>query len=549
MVKAFQAWVMVSLLLAGVQASAQLDALLERGAIEEGDVVRLQITSTEGELDQLDLSPLEKDFTVVSQSRMSSTSLVNGSLTRSEQLMLGLQPKHSGDLVIPPLTLAGETTQSLALKVLPAQQLTLEQGGVELLVTASSLSPKVQQPVIYRMTLFIGQQLYNASLEPPAIISGDALMEPLGEQQQYQQQLKGRNVTVVEQIWAITPQKSGTLVIKPPRLMAQVPAQNRRVKRISAVGDQLTLTVGAVPAAFKGPSWLPAEQVTMTEQWSSEALRAGEPVTRTITLQVEGIGKEQLPPLTLPEGEGIKQYAAAPEIDEQFNGDTLITTLTQAVTLIPERAGKVTLPAVRLPWWSIVDNQQQSAELAARTLTVAAGVTPSTPQVLPEPQPRIAPPAEPAAPVVAVDSDRGIAPWLWGIAGLLVGGLLGWYMPRRQRLKPSIPPARPSVDIAALQQRFQQACLANDASAARAALLQWAGAVDPNYQTLTQIIDAVPAAREPLIELEQVLYAAPTKTPWQGADLGQIFRSITFEKKPPPSLDKGQLRPLYPHQV
>ena len=308
---------------------------------------------------------LAEDFEVLGRSQQSSTVIRNGQIESNTQLVLTLLPKRSGDLRIPAIEIDGEQTQAHALVVRAVKQVSATEGGFEAFSTLSSEQPLVQQPLIYQATLLLGQQIFNATLKGPAIKTGKALIEPLGEQTQYRQTLKGREIMVVEQTWLITPEQSGPLEISPVRLSGQVRSGRSQrstfgnasaLKRIQVEAEAYQLSVAPIPDNYSGQTWLPAENLTLSDNWSNEAFpqtfTEGEPITRTITLRAEGLGSNQLPELILPDVDGIKQYAAAPVSDQQFS-DALISKLTLEVTLIPTRAGEVMLPEIRIPWWNV----------------------------------------------------------------------------------------------------------------------------------------------------------------------------------------------------
>ncbi len=75
-----------------------------------------------------------------------------------------------------------------------------------------------------------------------------------------------------------------------------------RVQRFRS--DVLELTVQpavAPPPALAGAAWLPAQRVTLTEQWSEpgDELAVGIPRTRTIVVEAVGLLETQLPEVPL----------------------------------------------------------------------------------------------------------------------------------------------------------------------------------------------------------------------------------------------------------
>ena len=97
--------------------------------------------------------------------------------------------------------------------------------------------------------------------------------------------------------------------------------------------------------------WLPASKLILQETWEPNPpeFRVGEPVTRTIIIQAEGVEAEQLPDWETPDLSGIKIYAEPPvlETKETPQGVSALGKTSQA--LIPSVSyTHLTLPTILL---------------------------------------------------------------------------------------------------------------------------------------------------------------------------------------------------------
>ena len=212
---------------------------------------------------------------------------------------------------------------------------------------------------------------------------------------------------------------------------------------------------------------------------------------------------------------------------------------------MPGNEGTYTLPEIRIDWWDTVRNAPRRTTIPARVLRVATGV-----------QDR----AETFTDRDVVTKEEQPAPPLWQWSplwqGLCVLLLLLWFItliawrraraiPRtaggaqdHAREAPQLPPAS-----------LRRACLADDARAAREALLQWAAVNWPEcapcgLMGLAQrLTDA--ELRAELATLDGALYA-PSREPWRGEPLWQRARTqLTRPAATQPAKDDG-LPELYP---
>lgn len=132
------------------------------------------------------------------------------------------------------------------------------------------------------------------------------------------------------------------------------------------------MQVKDVPAEFSGSTWLPATNLTLAEAGMPPTLNlnTGDNLTRTLSLQATGLPSEALPPLPESVSDGLRSYPENPQRDTSIGPDGVTSTLTQTRALVPVEAGKLTLPAIRIPWWDTESNSEKVALIPAQTLNV-----------------------------------------------------------------------------------------------------------------------------------------------------------------------------------
>lgn len=556
MVTKKSAVLMMSALLATGASWAQLPTELYPRQVMEGEAVQLVIELGDAPGGDSDLSPLEENFRVLGRSQQSSTIMQNGRLTRSHKLTLTLAPLRAGKLDIPPFELEGDLTQPQQLIVKApskADQRKLAD-QVSLQGELSAQRAYVQQPLIYTLRVELSEQLFDGAISAPEIVAGEALIEEAGEQKQYRSQRGNRLIQVVEQRYLITPQRSGTLQLSPARLTGRIPQgqarntvfgqQYSRFRQVSLQTDAEQIEVLPVPASFKGQQWLPAQTLTLDDDWQLESLEVGQPIVRTLTLEVTGLGASQLPELKMKVPAGVRQYPEEPAVDHSYEDGQLVSTLRQQVTLIPTRPGALEFPSVEVHWWNLTTDQAAVARIEPTGLQIAgepvSGTVATTPPVVApdaesasaskKHQPQQAEsPASSAESAGAEGSVVNLSPLQLAGAGmaLVFAAMGGWLLGRRGRV--ATKPERASTDkVSSVLQpdtsALKLACKQHNAAAARAALQQWAVQKWQRHDGLNLLLQR--SSEELAAELQVLnrsLYHQTPNDSWQGDALRQAF--------------------------
>lgn len=462
--------------------------------------------------------------------------------------------------------------------------------------------PFVQQMVIFSVRIFHAVQLLEGELPDPVI--DNALVRRLDLDRKDTVKRHGRRYKVIERRYAIFPQQRGKLVIPPPVLRAKSPDRTAAAAlgqdasifdkdpyfaqtpfgKMLAPKRQLTLTgegreveVRDPPAAAvaAGKEWLPAREVILTERFEPPdgKVKLGDPVVRVISLRVEGMMGEQLPPIDSGEANGANLYPGKPQVRTRENEFGVIGDTVQRFTYVPSAGGKLVIPSVQLSWWNTVTGQPEKITLAGRTFEVigAPASKPAAPAqggskpVVREDEARIesvaqTPKTQPrhtTVPSSVTTSTAAPGGWLWPALAVLFGLLwlatVGFYLRqgKQQREQPDSAGDKRAVatgqtSARAARRKFEAACRANDARAARAALLAWAACHWPENppRGLTHLARLIKsdAARKAINDLDAHLFQQPAGE-WEGESLLEALKKLPV--KPIRSPQQSGLPGLY----
>ena len=535
--------------------AAEINVSVDRNPVSLDESFQIIFTATESPDGDPDFSPLEQDFTLLSQSNNSSSSWINGRSSKKIQWTLNVMAKQSGDLVIPPVHFGNDVSQSLPILVsegMPNKAVNTDE-DLFLEVEATPKNPYIQSQVFYTLRLYTRVDISQARLNEPE--AADAVIEKLGEDSSYNTPINGVNYSVTERKYAIFPQKSGKLTIKPLVLTAEVLTGGRpgfnsffnpqMTKTKQVESKAITLDVKPVPASFTGKHWLSAEQLVLKQEWSGDVqqMKVGEPLTRTLTLIAKGTTVGQLPELnTTVTSDELKAYPDQPVLKEQKKADGMLAFKEEKIALIPSKAGDYKLPAIEIPWFNTKTQKIEIAKIPETTLTAiaAAGTQPTA----------IAPPVASATPQKiesgqVIKSPQQSNIWLWVSVFLAAGWLITvlFFLTKRTAIKSVIEDNDSEINLKECIKNLKKACINNDAVAAKDALLEW-GRQKFNVTNLGALAGFCDARlRDEILHLNYALYGKEISE-WQGKKLFQSFTENKAREKIAATEDKS-LEPLY----
>ncbi|WP_199608931.1 BatD family protein [Flocculibacter collagenilyticus] len=323
--------------------------------------------------------PLMQDFIVGNTSVSSHTQIINGDMSRTTKWTTLLIPRQAGKILIPSFTIDGISSQPIELEVIAANAQANNQHKELFIDSQVDIdSVFVQQMISYTVKLYIATDLQSGSLTEPAM--PDATINQVGKDKETNEIVNGKRYRVIERVYSITPQKSGTFTISGVVFNGEVVESTRRrsffnsmtrTKPISRVGNDIEIEVQPIPDNYP-ENWLPSEFVTITEEWQPIATeyKVGEPITRTVSLTAVGVNESILPEITFTADGNIKIYAdQAKSTSVQRNGK-VISQRVESAAFVPNQSGEYTLPEISVPWFNTITKEINYATLPAKTITV-----------------------------------------------------------------------------------------------------------------------------------------------------------------------------------
>lgn len=478
-----------------------------------------------------DLTPLQKDFNILGTERRMNYSVINGQSQSFSEWTITLKPQREGRLIIPPLKIGKELTTATLINVAAGTSTTIEtnasttdqQRSIFLTTEVNNKSPYVNQQIIYKVTLYNSKQLLDADYKGPQV--ENALLIPLGQEKRYQTQKNNVPYLVEEQNYAVFPQKSGPLKIKSPVFTALIYDFNP--ERVKAEDKSISLNVQPIPKEYSGKVWLPAKDVRLTEAYehSDQTITQGNTLIRTVTLEGVGVPAQLLPTLHFAETDGFNVYPEKGKEKNQLHQQELFGRTEIKVTYLFNKAGRVTIPELKLPWFNTETGKEEIASLPEKTIEVSASSADSanTGQGAPATEQKPAPKAKDEIKTAAPTQSN----WAWFVAALFAFAwiltlvLWGWQKTRKHSGR-----GQNKASLKALH----KACIEGNPRNTRDALLKWAHFNWPdapilNLTDLSRLTQDASFKKQVQI-LSEVLYKNQGKSMWRGDELWRSIQAL-----------------------
>lgn len=517
--------ILLCALLVCASLSAEIRVLVPRYTIRKNESLQVTFKSDQKIKAQPDFKPLQADFEILSQNQNSSTRIINGQIDHDYSWTVVLMSKKEGTVTIPPIRFGAYLSEPVTIQVTEAKAAV--KGDPIYFEVELSPGPQVfeQSQVVYTVRFYRAVNLYNGRISDISVSDPDTIIEPLGEDKEYDQMAGGVRYLVLERKYAVFPQHAGELTFAPIVFEGQIVTGGRSIFNMQTQhtvmsSDALKINVKPIPPPFTRQNWLAAEEVKLVDEWSGDIsqVKAGEPITRTVTIMAVGCLASQIPAPQIPVPSQLKQYPDKPQAHNQTEGTGNTGVKQFKIALIASEPGTIELPEIQVNWWDVKANRMRTSTLPELKL-----------QVTGEAAEVIAPPAALDAPAVA--KSHSVPIWAWLLIGLngiwMTAMLLMWLKGRRSKREP----LEKDASLAQIKQALKVACTAHDAKAAENALLAWAKLTFPhlkplNLGSLTAEVNEDLA--EEIDDLNESLYSPHHL--WNGKELWEAFQANKTSK-------------------
>ncbi len=540
---------------------AELNVSVDKKTITDGDTFRLNIEYNGDDNQVPDISPLLKDFQIVSRANSNQVSIINGQISQIKKWTLDLKPKKTGKITIKPLKIGNISSNYIDVEVkelsnvayVPNSEENINSPYFQIEQSLFPKNPFVQQQMIIAVTVYDSIGLQNGTININEATQKDWIISPLLDKPLIKKDIiNGKKMNIATFVFAAFPQKSGELVSPQfffegfylknkdidladfddfmalgfnfQNLMAQKVPVRMRTK------DEKIL-VKPVPDSFSGKYWLPLKNLKIEASIpNNDIFKVGDAIRRQLKITATGAQKNMIPQVSFENVSAFKQYPEAPETSEQVVNGNLVTTTTINTVFIPLRGGKQTLPTLSIDWFNVDTQKIEQAVIPEEEIMIQENTSlPSVSSQLSELTP-LASTQEIANPVVETTQTNDLTDIFLKYKGVLLKLLLFILLLSFICLLFFISKSKKNP----YKELVIKAIKKHDYKAVRSALISWAsikfGKTD--IQNLHMVANLVQneAFTAQLTALNKILYSPQDET-FNGAKFIEIFKKIDKLKK------------------
>jgi len=361
------------------------------------DIIELVISTDTNNVNNINLSSLEKDFQILGQSRQVSHTIVNGKTKSEAQLIISIRAKKTGKLTIPAIKINSTQTKNINISVKEPSLDPRQKNAIFITTEAQNNQVYLQTALRVNVAINVEDELTVRNLELTSPKNKEINLYKIGESNN-QYFHNDKRYTQYNIKYLVFYDKSGDNFL-PQFVLSGVnlkdnPLSNnifslyqQQWKPFKKTSPKIPLKVLSPPNSFPSKTnWLSANSINITEKWSnmSSNIPIGEALQRTITITGENIPAHSLPVIYDPEknytSDQYKIYVDKPEQTTKVKNGQLHSVTEQKITYITTNTGQLKTNPISITYWKNNTNSNNitTAKLKSQTFNITTSLNTNT---------------------------------------------------------------------------------------------------------------------------------------------------------------------------
>ena len=261
-------------------------------------------------------------------------------------------------------------------------------------------SPFIKQMLVYSVRVISSSPVNIKKVATP--VPQNAVVENIDGPRTYNQTRKNQNYYVTEYRFTVTPLVAGDVQIPASEIhvyykdMVQLQNQQwnyynqwqQQSPQVSQTKSKIlksnVINLKVKPQATQNTTWMPLYSFKLYGTLAkNQDYREGEPLKYTVTMIAAGMSGDDLPNLSSQlKSKNFKIYFETAKTEKILSEDHKIITgrRIEQYTLVPRKAGDLTMPEIKYAWWNLLKNQTQWAAVSSQNILVQPAIGMETTQ-------------------------------------------------------------------------------------------------------------------------------------------------------------------------
>lgn len=368
-----------------VEISASVTASVDQNKINYGQSIQLNIKSNNAAGKTPNLTVLKRSFHVIGSSKVSRPYIQDSQRKTKTLWFYILKPKLSGTVVIPAISVNGEKTKSINIRVLQKKKIIKNQvsnkpvavaKNTHNIIVKASLNKKVLYPnemLVYHLSINapIDVAIKNLKVVPPFV--PNAIVLPLAMPIFKRSKIRGKPRQIRSQSFAIFSEQVAIYQIEPAKLVLTAPENSATLQTTTLKANNLHFEIQPKANQTSLGYWLPSPKIVLTQHIEPyKDLVQGDTIRRTITIQAHGLDVDSLPLISSLTHQDIAMSLEDVSVENIIEDGKLLAKRSETVAMTFHNRGSISIDPIDLHWWNTQLNQARVATLAAQSFNVGA---------------------------------------------------------------------------------------------------------------------------------------------------------------------------------
>ena len=356
--------------------------------VNKDNILENEIISVTFEYDDFskkdpDFSPLKKDFKILSSSKGSQTSIINGykSLKTSWELEL-LPLNFKKTLVIPSIKFEQSASKPIVININENNNKAIDnQSAITFIAHIDKPNAYINEQVVLTLTLKTPYRLLQGEIEK--LVMQEAIIEELGETKTNEEINNGMISYSFTKKYAIFFDKSKSynipsltfegLIQKEEQINSFfMPSFFSKPQRVIARSLAIPINIKPIPKEFPThQTFIPLDELIIEDKFpNNNEFNTNDAITRTFSIKGVKTLSSMLPIPIIPNIDGIKTYSENSNKEQKFSDNAIESQIKISHTYIPQKPGDYNIKEQIIYWWDTKNDTLQTSIIKAIDLKI-----------------------------------------------------------------------------------------------------------------------------------------------------------------------------------